>query len=244
MSFDLLTFDIQKYNTILDRGLSCGLGKRGKQVCIEAAICETLGLAHGDDPKCVARSVRDFKIYLNDSEWSSPQARAKGLRQLGVAQLGSLEVVADQDFTNILSKKTISRLIPELFREVLSTLPNLEQICVRCEIEGSIDASDAAARAAASAARAAASATNPNVNPSGACLAADAAYFAAKAANYVVEMKHAASAACAANAAYYAEAADKAAYYAEAADKYLNLSAEIAFETLKELKSPGVQLLG
>ena len=42
--FDVKSFDVAKFDSILARGLSNGLGKRGGQVCIEAAICETLGL--------------------------------------------------------------------------------------------------------------------------------------------------------------------------------------------------------
>ena len=65
--FDIKTFDVEKFDSILACGLSHGLGKRGGQVCIEAAICQTLGLPHGDDPQCVSESVRTFKISLNDS---------------------------------------------------------------------------------------------------------------------------------------------------------------------------------
>lgn len=78
--FDISAFDVAKYDGILMRGLSYTLGTAGGQVCIEAAICETLGMAHGDEPGCVAKTVREFKIALNDCDWSSPAARAKGLR--------------------------------------------------------------------------------------------------------------------------------------------------------------------
>src|SRR6516164_1788792 len=49
-TFDIKTFDVTKFDRILSAGLSSGLGERGGQVCIEAAICQTLGLPHGDDP--------------------------------------------------------------------------------------------------------------------------------------------------------------------------------------------------
>ena len=49
-SFDVKTFDVRMFDDILAKGLSLGLGVRGEQVCIEAAICQTLGLKHGDDP--------------------------------------------------------------------------------------------------------------------------------------------------------------------------------------------------
>src|SRR5205814_1045966 len=118
-TFDITKFDVAKFDLILSRGLSMGLGKQGGQVCIEAAICETLGLGHGDDPKCVAESVRAYKIRLNDSNWSSPKARATGLRELGLAQLGSMGVVGDSKFSSLMAERTIRVIIPKLFREVL-----------------------------------------------------------------------------------------------------------------------------
>ena len=75
---------------IVDCGLVRGVGVAlpGK-MCVEAAVCYALDLPHGDDPRCVAPTLRAFKIRLNDSAWSSDQARAKGLRRLALAQLGS-----------------------------------------------------------------------------------------------------------------------------------------------------------
>src|ERR1700757_5200922 len=96
--FDLSKFNVKEFDRILACGLSHGLGIRGQQVCIEAAICQVLDLPHGDDPGCVDDAVRSFKITLNDSNWSSPQARAKGLRDLGLAQLGSKGVIYSQEF--------------------------------------------------------------------------------------------------------------------------------------------------
>jgi hypothetical protein len=187
--FDIQTFDIKKFDSILSHGLSSGLGHRGEQVCIEAAICETLGLPHSDDPKCVASAVRSFKISLNDSQWSSPQARAKGLRDLGIAQLGSLGVVDNVEFSKRLAEKLIRVLIPKLFRELFAGNKTLQDAADRCEKEGTSDAADAAARAA-----------------------------------------------------YAARAADAAAY--AAGDSYLILAAQLALDTLRELNSPGVTLLG
>src|SRR5690349_21116859 len=87
---NVTSFNMDTYNAIFARGLCRGVGERGSQMCVEAALCEALGLPHGDDPKCVAQSVRAYKIALNDKQWSSPEARAKGLYKLGLAQLGSL----------------------------------------------------------------------------------------------------------------------------------------------------------
>jgi hypothetical protein len=189
-NFDVRTFDVAEFDRILACGLSHGLGKRGQQVCIEAAICQVLGLLHGDDPGCVADAVRSYKIALNDSSWSSPEARANGLRDLGLAQLGSKGLVEDQQFASIMAEKTIRVLIPTLFRDLFPKNAACLKAADRCEKEGT---KDAAAAAAAGAARAAAAAVA------------------------------------------WAEAA--------ARDKYLILSASLALEILRELKSPGIALL-
>ena len=84
---------------IVDAGLVYGLGdpEPGK-MCVEAAVCYAMGLPHGDQPNCVAPSLRGFKIRLNDAAWSSPAARAKGLRRLAVAQLGSAGALDETAF--------------------------------------------------------------------------------------------------------------------------------------------------
>jgi hypothetical protein len=213
---------VPKIDAILARGLSEGVGTRGKQVCVEAAICEALDLPHGDDPKCVSRQVREFKIRLNDSQWSSPEARAKGLRDLAVAQLGS-DQINENEFCKRLREKTIRVLIPKLFREVLSEYPGCLAAADACEREGGA-ARAAEAAGAAWAARAA-----------GAAWAAGAA--------------GAAEAARAAGAARAAEAAEAARTWAARAaqptptDEYLILSANLALEVFKEMGAPGVSLL-
>src|ERR1700689_1981484 len=199
MEIDLKKFDVEKFDSILARGLSTGLGKRGEQVCIEAAICETLGLEHSDDPECVSAAVRSFKIRLNDSRWSSPIARANGLRDLGLAQLGSLGIVNDKEFAKRLAEKTIRILVPALIRDLFPNDPKLLEAADRCEKEGNESAANAAYAAYA------AYAANAN--------AAAATYPTAP------------NAAAAANAAYAANAAAAAAAYANAAAAYANAAA-------------------
>ena len=227
MNFDISTFNVKKYDDILSKGLSKGLGNRESTMCIEAAICTVLDLPHSDNPQCVTNSVRAFKINLNDKNWSSNAARASGLRDLGLAQLGSLGVVNDKEFVTILSKKVIQILIPKLYRKLY---PNkFVDLVNACEILGDYDSikklAYAAAAAAANAAANADAAANAAANAAG--NAGDAAYSAA----YV-----AVDAAVDANAAAYAAAAY--------ADEYLILVANLALETLRELKSPGISLLG
>ena len=174
-TFALSNFDLSRYDAILARGLSNGKGDPSGQMCIEAAICATLGLPHGDDPGCVATAVRAFKIALNDSQWPSPQARATGLYKLGLAQLGSKGVVDDRAFSVRLAQLTIQQLIPKLFREVFPSNQACLDVAKRCEIAGS--------------------------------------------------------------------ARTDASYAAPAHAAYLTLSADLALEVLKELNSPGCQLL-
>jgi len=177
---------VVKFDTILSRGLSMGLGDRSGQMCIEAALCAALDLPHGDDPGCVAEAVRSFKICLNDLNWSSSHARANGLRDLGIAQIGSKGVIDDVKFAQLLVERTIRVLIPRLFREIFQAYPDCLEAADRCEREGGQEAARDAERAARRAA---------------------------------------------------GRAAGRA---AEAAgDEYLTLSAKLALEVLREMKSPG-----
>jgi hypothetical protein len=226
MSMDFAVL-VPKIDKILKRGLSNGLGTAGKQVCVEAAICEALGLPHGDDPKCVVSDVRAFKIRLNDSNWSSAKARAKGLRDLAIAQLGTKDVLRPGQFSKLMVEKTIRVLIPTLFREVLKDDARCMAAADQCEKEGT---GEAARKAHSDADDAAYDAAGPTA-------AARAAYAAA------------ARAAADAAAAAYAAAADDAAADAKRKkkkadpDKYLLLVAKLALEVLTELKAPGVAYL-
>jgi hypothetical protein len=216
LDFEVL---VPRIDAILARGLSRGLGTKGAQVCIEAAICEALNLPHGDDPQCVAIAVRAFKIRLNDSNWSSPEARAAGLRDLGIAQLGSLGVVNDVEFAMRMAHATIQILIPALFRQIFTLDTPEHQKC-----------REAADRCAAAADAA----------------AADAADAAAADARWAAAARWADAAAAAAAARWAAAAADDAAAADAAAagndsDHYLRISAGIALTVLREMKSPGCE---
>ena len=151
MTIDFPTV-VPKFDAILARGLSAGLGVRDGQMCIEAAICAALDLPHGDKPSCVEPAVRTYKIALNDSAWSSTRARAAGLRDLGIAQIGSARIVAGRVFARRLAEQTIRVLIPQLFRSVLSHDTKCISAAQHCEDEGSASASTAAASTASAAA--------------------------------------------------------------------------------------------
>ncbi len=224
-AFAVEKFDVAAYDGLLKRGLSKGVGRRDGKMCIEAAICTILNLPHGDEPGCVASSVRSFKITLNDANWSSDEARAAGLRDLGLAQLGSLGVVDDRDFCRAMAERTTRVLIPKLFREVLADDEKCLAAALECESNPS-QASAAWAARDASAAWAARAAWDTS-----AAWAAWAAWDTS-----------AAWAAWAARAASAASAA-RAARAAKNPDEYLLESAAFALEALRELKSPGCALL-
>ena len=172
----------RKVLDIVDAGLVKGVGRpQPGAMCVEAAVCYAMGLPHGDDPSCVSRALRNLKIKLNDSSWSSNHARAKGLRRLAVAQLGSRNHLDDVEFTKRIAKLAISTCVPNALRVAASIHKDakhraaLLSAAARCEREQSREAaSDARATARAAAAAAADAA---------AYAAAAAAYAAARAAD-------------------------------------------------------------
>ncbi len=107
-------FDLKVYNRILKQGLSCGLGLQDSKMCIEAAVCQSLGLDHDDNPPCVAPVVRNFKIDLNDQYWSSDMARSRAMYQLGIAQLGSKENIDEEAFVTEIQFASVTQLLPHV----------------------------------------------------------------------------------------------------------------------------------
>jgi hypothetical protein len=226
---------VTKLLKVVDKGLTNGKGNpKPGQMCVEAAVCYALGLPHGDDPGCVAPALRSLKIRLNDSNWSSKQARAKGLRRLAVAQLGSKWHLDETEFRNRIVDYALRVSVPSALRSAASIQKNekhkaaLYEAANRCEKEASRQAAikaRAIARAAAAAAYAADAA---------AAYAAAAAAYAAAAAAYAA----AAAAAYAAAAAAYAAAAKNS-----ARDKSLADYAEHVVQILIDMKAPGCQWL-
>ncbi len=208
----------------VDAGLVQGMGKPipGK-MCVEAAVCYAMGLPHSDEPTCVSPAIRQLKIKLNDSNWSSNEARAKGMRRLALAQLGSAGVVDDRDFAKRVATLAIKVMVPLALRAAADIQKDpdhrqkLRDAANRCEVEGSLESAQSArsvARAYAAAAAAAAAAANAN------------AYAAAAAA---------AAADAAANANADADAKKR--------DEGLSLFAEGAVQVLIDMNAPGVQWL-
>jgi len=111
----------RKVLKLVDAGLTSGLGRpEPGQMCIMAAINYAMGLPHGDNPEtCVGSAVRAFDIIINDSQWSSNDARAKGMRREAIAKLGS-NTLDQVEF----SKKLTQDFTPggALFQQVSKTM--------------------------------------------------------------------------------------------------------------------------
>jgi len=143
----------------VDAGLRGGIGRPiPGQMCVEAAVCYAQGLPHGDKPTCVNDVLRLFKIGLNDANWSSKAARAKGMRKLAVLQLGTDKCFDEKDFIKRLTFFTIKTIVPIALRAAIavhydnSHKAALEDAATACEVAAdlsqAIKASDAARYAA------------------------------------------------------------------------------------------------
>lgn len=219
-AFDVKSFDLAAYEAILANGLSKGLGNRGERVCIEAAICQVLGLEHGDDPKCVAGSVRDFKISLNDKPWSGAKARAEGLHDLGLAQLGSLGVVDDTTFNLKVQEKSIRILVPTLLRELYPDNIAMLEAANECENLGTLVTLSKITEL-----------LNHSSMPTHTYV------------TFAIKELERGSYFTVYSFSYATMAIRNFSKPPNMSDKYLILAANTALEVLKELKSPGVELL-
>jgi hypothetical protein len=206
----------RKIVTLANAGFCEGVGvaEPGK-MCVEAAVCYAIGLPHGDEPKCVASSVREFKIALNDKPWSGNKARGRGLKRCAIAQLGSNDVVGNAAFCKRLSELTIKVIVPIALRVAASKQTDvaikerLESCAVKCEKKGTEE-----------------SAREAKIAASSASSAADNAVFAAD------------------NAVFAADAADAAVFATDADRDYIfSVSAELAVIALIEQKSHGTKWL-
>jgi hypothetical protein len=245
----------RKVLAVVDAGLVNGVGNPiPGEMCVEAAVCYALGLPHGDDPKCVGEAVRAFKISLNDSSWSSTKARAKGMRRVAIAQLGSNKI-NQKEFAKQLAIGTVQKIVPLALRAAASAIPShaeaLNAAAIACEVVTTLSAASYAASAAASDARAASAAASDARAASAASDAASyAASDAARAASYAASDAARAASYAASYAARAARAASDAASYAASAaasaaasDAVLSLAAEVAVTALKKCKALGVKWL-
>lgn len=216
----------KKLREIISQGLVSGLGEpQPGLLCVEAAICLALGEPHSDRPSCVAEKDRAYAIAINDATWSSPEARARALLPLALAQLGTAGTDRSE-WVRRLVEGTIQRVLPIALRAAAKVATGehssrLASAADRCERDGDRAAARAAARAADAAyaaadARAAAYAAD-------AARATDAAYAAAAYAHAYAVGAAAAYAAAAARAAAHAAGA-------AAADEVLRASVQVAID--------------
>ena len=224
--------------SVVDQGLTKGLGSPVPgHMCVEAAVCYSLGLPHSDDPLCVAPSLRKLKIQINDANWSSNAARAKGLRRLAVAQLGTKDTLNEKEFAE--------RVAIMLVKTTLADIVEDETLRNKCRAVETIEEAREAAVAV-------------NNAPAVYATATAAAYYAAAYADADYAARAAVYAATAANAVYYAAA--NAVYYAAAyaadyaataaataraaaGDKVLSDFCELVVQILIEMKAPGCEYL-
>lgn len=125
----------RKIVELLKFGLVKGLGvQKPGEMCVEAAVCFALGLPHSDNPPCVGYAVRDYKIKLNDMNWDNNQARAEGMKELAIAQLGS-DTIDQDEFKKQIFLETQKQIIPLSLDYLLEEyrLPEheeLKQFCI------------------------------------------------------------------------------------------------------------------
>ena len=259
---------VRKVLNTVDAGLCSGLGQPvpGK-MCIEAVWAFVNGEPLNDEASCKHDAVRKFDITLNDSRWSTNDARAKGMRRLSIAGLGSTEIDGGK-FAELVAIGTVQRIVPIALRAAASTYPEhaakLEAAAIVCETVKTRDEAIVAAKKASQVARAATAyaAADAAANAADAAYAAaDAAAAAAYAASYAADAVDVASyttaaATAAADAAYAAAdtadaaadavdaAADIAAYTTDAKrDEILSMSVDIGCDALIECGSEGAKYL-
>ena len=112
MSFIITEPLVRKLLSVVDVGLVAGMGtpEPGK-MCVEAAISYALGEPHSDGPSCVDPVVRAGKIALNDCAWSTSSARAIGMREVAIAQLGSKGVIDQAKYVRLLAQYTMDEIV-------------------------------------------------------------------------------------------------------------------------------------
>jgi len=110
---------VNKIHSFLDKGVTPGLSKDPKpgSMCLEQIVSYALEEEINDKPSCVGKQVRWFVVSLNDCDWSSPSARAEGIRDLAIAQLGSDSLNQDE-FRDKLRFAVITKLLPSMFRDL------------------------------------------------------------------------------------------------------------------------------
>jgi len=208
---------VNKINSLLDKGITFGFNPDPKpgNMCVEQVISYALGEGFSDKPSCVGEEVRDFVTCLNDRNWSSASARAEGMKELSIAQLGSNSLDQDE-FREKIIFAMVTKMLPSMFKDLGEDKwkKEIKSLEGAKDLEGAIKATDDAAKAAA------------------ADVAAGAAYAVRVAASDRVH---------AVRAVNYAAA--NAAYATKTGDKYLKMACHLAVSVLKEMGNSGCSFL-
>jgi hypothetical protein len=234
--------DARKILAIIDAGLVASPKPIAGPIRLEQAVCYALGLLSDDDLQCVSGALRTLTNALIES---SDRARAKGLRRLALAQLGTTAGGLDaREFSKRVTTLVITKYVPLALRAAASVQTDVmyEQMLFeaanKCEAEGTEASAREARKVANSVANAAATAANA---------AAYAAYAATNAA-YAADAASATYAYAANNLIYVARAARAAAggvavIGSVTKDEVLADFAEDVVQILIEMGAPGCQWL-
>lgn len=125
------TTNVQKLIRLIRKGLASGLGSpKAGQMCVEAVICTVLYGEFSDQPDCVHRDIIPLKILINDFDWPSKQARARGMERAAIAQLGSNRISISK-WVAAFSKHFIKFVLPLLNNHYLEKpeATKLNKIC-------------------------------------------------------------------------------------------------------------------
>jgi len=212
---------VNKIHCLLDKGVTPGISKDPKpgKMCLEQVISYALGEEITDRPSCVGVQVREFVIALNDKDWSSPSARAEGMRELSIAQLGS-NFLDREEFVGKFSFVVITKMLPSMFKDLGEE--RWEKQINSLEKAKDLEEARKAAYAAAGAF------AHSYFACDSACASAYYAYLYATSAYAAVA---------------FASASFCAARATNTGDKYLKMVAHLVVEVLKEMKSPGCDFL-
>ena len=150
---------IEKMRALFARGLTVGVGTPDGPMCVQAACRVALGLPFGDAlvPDCTIAGGWRYGIRLNDARWSSPEARARGMWPLAVAQMGSAGVVDGAAWRRYVVEQTIRQIVPEALEAAAKRLDarwpahavKMREAATRCRAEGTREAAQQASAAAA-----------------------------------------------------------------------------------------------
>jgi len=122
----------KKVLATVDAGLVEGKGVPiPGQMCVEAAVAYAMGESHNDRPKCVTSEIIDTKIIINDHNiWATirnaDKIRAKVLRRLAIAQLGSKGVISGKQWDNAVNDYA-SNLVKDTRDDRITYLKILEE---------------------------------------------------------------------------------------------------------------------